>query len=237
MFRLISLNHFPIYEQLQLEEALLRSNSGNWCLLNTGSPPAIVMGISGRPEQLLDTKRVIADSIPVIKRFSGGGTVYVDSDTIFVTWICDHSAFEILPNPKPILNWSEAFYQNFFKGMSLRENDFVFGEKKFGGNAQYLQKSRWLLHTSFLWDFKQEKMEYLLLPEKRPAYRGSRTHSEFLCTLRPLFPNKVGLVEKLADFIQKKLSAVPASLEEVCQFLQHSHRRSTQLIHHETFSS
>ena len=46
----ISRSH-PILEQLQLEEALFRADQRNWCLLNSGSPPAIVMGISGLPER------------------------------------------------------------------------------------------------------------------------------------------------------------------------------------------
>ncbi len=44
-----------IFEQLRLEEALLRSDGRNWCLLNVGQePPSIVMGISGVPEKLLN---------------------------------------------------------------------------------------------------------------------------------------------------------------------------------------
>jgi hypothetical protein len=42
------LNRFPIYNQLLLEEALLRGTTENWCLVNDGAfNPAIVMGISG----------------------------------------------------------------------------------------------------------------------------------------------------------------------------------------------
>lgn len=44
----LRLQGFPILQQLQLEERLLRTTSLNWCLINQGtSPPAIVMGISG----------------------------------------------------------------------------------------------------------------------------------------------------------------------------------------------
>ena len=47
--RLLRLRRMPILQQLQLEEALLRADGGNWYLLNDGTPePAIVMGISGR---------------------------------------------------------------------------------------------------------------------------------------------------------------------------------------------
>jgi lipoate---protein ligase len=227
MFRLLKLNNVAILDQLRLEEALLRASSENWCLINTGSPPAIVMGISGKPEKLLNIQKVTHDKICVIKRFSGGGTVYIDSQTIFVTFICNSSTFNFPLQPKPILQWSETLYKPLFKEFSLRENDYVFGERKFGGNAQYIQKSRWLLHSSFLWDYTPQNMEYLLLPEKRPHYRGTRSHADFLCTLRPYFPHKEELMDKLAQHIQKTLPGTITSLEEAEEILKRPHRSAT----------
>lgn len=47
----------------------------------------------------------------------------------------------------------------------------------------------WLQHTSFLWDYDEAKLEtYLTLPEKQPAYRHNRTHSDFVCRLKDRFP-------------------------------------------------
>lgn len=46
--RLLRLRNYPIFEQLRVEEALLRTTTDCWCVLNDGTPePAIVMGISG----------------------------------------------------------------------------------------------------------------------------------------------------------------------------------------------
>ena len=84
---LVCLDSVPIYEQLQLEEALLRVGRGNWCLINTGSPPAVVMGISAVAHEVVDCTKV--QGIPLIRRFSGGGTVIVDPNTVFFTLIFD----------------------------------------------------------------------------------------------------------------------------------------------------
>lgn len=43
----------------------------------------------------------------------------------------------------------------------MRENDYLFGSHKIGGNAQSIIKDRWVHHTSFLWDYKPERMRYL----------------------------------------------------------------------------
>lgn len=229
--RLLILNNTPILEQLRLEEALLRASSDNWCLLNCGSSPAIVMGISGKAEALLNLEKIAAEKIPVIRRFSGGGTVYVDPATVFATFICSSTTFDFPLQPQPILEWSEKFYQPIFQGFSLRENDYVFDSKKFGGNAQYIQRGRWLLHTSFLWDYTPEKMDCLKLPEKRPSYRGERHHTDFLCNLRALYPDQQALIQTLADHARKTLLAQETGLEEAHAILALPHRRATHLVY------
>ena len=220
---LLELENVPILEQLRLEEALLRADQGEWCLISTGAPPAIVMGISGKPNELLNIKKVQQDCIPVIKRFSGGGTVYIDPKTVFVTWICN--AISIPAQPKPILKWSETLYQPLFHGFEARENDYVFGEKKFGGNAQYIQKGRWLHHTSFLWDFDPKNMEYLTLPQRRPHYRQDRAHIDFLCTLRPHYPQKEALLEAFTTHFAHTFDAKTAPEGLVKEILARPHRK------------
>eukprot|EP00968_Pinguiococcus_pyrenoidosus_P003776 scaffold251_cov230-Pinguiococcus_pyrenoidosus.AAC.7 len=36
----------------------------------------------------------------------------------------------------------------------LVENDYVVGDRKFGGNAQSITSGRWLHHTSFLFEVR-----------------------------------------------------------------------------------
>uniref|UniRef100_A0A7S3PZ84 BPL/LPL catalytic domain-containing protein n=1 Tax=Chaetoceros debilis TaxID=122233 RepID=A0A7S3PZ84_9STRA len=76
---------------------------------------------------------------------------------------------------------------NIFPEFSLRENDYVLGAQKMGGNAQTITGQGWLHHTSFLWDYNAENMGYLSLPEKRPDYRGDRDHGDFLVKLKSVF--------------------------------------------------
>jgi lipoate---protein ligase len=227
---ILILKSIPILEQLRIEEALLRADKGNWCLINTGAPPAIVMGISGKPRLLLNLEKVRQDTIPVIKRFSGGGTVYIDSNTVFVTFICNSEDLKVAPQPKPILDWSEKLYTPLFQGFKAKENDYVLGEKKMGGNAQYIQKDRWLHHTSFLWDYEPEKMEYLLLPERRPKYRMDRSHADFLCTLRPHFGKKNEFIDVLETHLTGHFNAKMASETQVREILERPHRKVSTLL-------
>lgn len=196
----------PIFEQLQIEEGLLRASELNFCLINRGSPRAIVMGISGKAEEHLDLPKIKRDRIPVIRRFSGGGTVIVDEHTLFISFLFNKDSLPIHPFPEPILRWSGELYRKSWNipSFHLVENDYAIGHLKCGGNAQYIKKERWLHHTTFLWDYRNENMEYLLLPPKRPKYRESRSHADFLCRLKDYSPSKDALIQKLKDHLENQ---------------------------------
>jgi hypothetical protein len=61
------------------------------CILKDGEAPGvrptIVLGIGGKAEKLVHLDRVGRAGVPLLRRFSGGGTVVVDEDSLFVTFI------------------------------------------------------------------------------------------------------------------------------------------------------
>jgi lipoate-protein ligase A len=223
------LQNVPIFEQLQIEEALLRTDERSFCILNFGSPRAIVMGISGEPNQLLDIPKVREQNVLVIKRFSGGGTVVVDDDTLFVTFIISKKDLAIPGYPEPILNWSADLYRQAWQipDFHLRENDYCIGNRKCGGNAQYMRKERWIHHTSFLWDYQIENMKLLLLPPKRPAYRADRSHDDFLCRLSSCGSSMKERIEQLKNELVKRFYIRPFALSSL---EKKEHRQATTLI-------
>lgn len=229
---LITTQNLSILDQLQLEEALLRADDRNWCLMNIGTPPAIVMGISGKPEVMVDQDRLKQCPVPLIRRFSGGGTVFVDANTFFVTWICNAESVGTPCCPQKIHRWAADFYQSAFPAlnMQLMENDYAIGERKFGGNAQYLCKGRWLHHSSLLWDYDPENMAYLLMPPKVPLYRYGRPHHDFLCRLREHLPEKAALQQTIVHQLKQHFHVESVSLADALQIKRRPHRQATYLL-------
>lgn len=228
----VHLQNVPILDQLQWEEALLRNDHRNWCIINHGSPPAIVMGISGKMETLVNQNELLAKPIPVIRRFSGGGTVVVDRNTFFVTFIFNKEALTIPSFPEPIMRWTECFYRPLFHPhpFALRENDYVIGEKKFGGNAQSITKSRWLHHSSFLFHFSSVLMNYLRIPDKMPKYRMNRSHTEFLCQLSEFRPCLETLKKDLIRQLTDRFALVEMETGELEMIAKLPHRKTTAVI-------
>ncbi len=223
---LLTFENLPIYEQLCLEEALLRTSDENWAIINLGSPKAIVMGISAKAEEVVHLSLASRDKIPLISRFSGGGTVFVDENTLFVTFIFQKTAHTFDLFPKSILNWSGSIFQNVLNltHFAIQENDFALGNRKIGGNAQYIKKDRFLHHTSFLHDFTPENMSYLLHPPKEPSYRNGRHHLDFITPLAPHISKsdfKARLISYLASSYTTQLNPPLPSFPP--------HRTSTQI--------
>lgn len=229
---LLILKHRPIFEQLQIEEALLRLSNENWCIINEGSPEAIVMGISGKPETLVCSQKMKERPIPLIKRYSGGGTVIVDSNTLFVTLILQKDVLPCPTFPEPILRWTESFYQNALKipDFHLRENDYVINDLKCGGNAQYLKKERLVHHTTFLWDYAEEAMQYLLYPPKTPNYRDGRSHTAFLTRLKEALPSKDHFIQGVKAELSRRFTVTEKPLNPLIPLLKQPHRQTTALL-------
>lgn len=106
----------------------------------------------------------------------------MDHQTIFVSFILNSSDIACKPYPRDIMSWTESIYKPVFKDIlgenttslgdklpnfSLCENDYVINGLKIGGSAQTITKNRFVHHTSFLWDFCQDKMELLKVSKYR----------------------------------------------------------------------
>ena len=50
-------------------------------------PTSVVMGISGKPRELMDIPRCQELGVPVIRRFTGGGTVVITDEVYLVSFI------------------------------------------------------------------------------------------------------------------------------------------------------
>jgi lipoate-protein ligase A len=92
-----------VRSQLRIEEALLRgstSKHANYFVLN--HPPAsertVVMGISNKTELLVHIDDAERDGVKLLRRFSGGGTVFIDQNCWMTTLIINKTEVESDPS-------------------------------------------------------------------------------------------------------------------------------------------
>ena len=209
---LLFLSGLAIFQQLEIEEALLRTSRENWCIINQGSAQtSIVMGISAIPEEVVSLEQLSSSKTPplLIKRFSGGGTVVVDENTLFFSLILNTSSLpETVRGPQELMKWTHELIEPAFHPLplQLKENDFAIDNLKVGGNAQSFIKDRVLHHTSFLWNWNPEKMSWLSYPKRVPTYRHGRDHHSFCGNLFSYFDSMHELSERLRLAVSEKFS-------------------------------
>lgn len=82
--------------------------------------------LNRKAEVMVNREAVHRQKVPVLRRFSGGGTVVVDKDTLFSSLIFSMDAVPgVQPFPSPLMTWSETVFKKVFREeptFALREN-------------------------------------------------------------------------------------------------------------------
>lgn len=129
------------------------------------NPRSVVMGLSSRAEEEVNLKEVESQGVPLLRRSSGGGTVYHGRGNLNYT---------LSVEARPGLG-VDFLYDTLLKGIvkaleSLgfspsiaNSTDVVIGGYKVSGNAGVISGSRYMLHGTVLVDADLSDMRRLLL--------------------------------------------------------------------------
>ena len=228
--KLLYLLGFSIHDQLVLEEALLRNGDAQYCILNTGSSPACILGKSNRIEDLVYIENPLLQKMPILRRFSGGGAVVIDEGTVFLSFVFSQKQMPCAYDPQSVLEYIAHILRPVLPDIKVHEQDFVIDGKKIGGNAQSFSKDRMVHHVSLLYNYSQEYMNILKIPQKQPNYRGNRTHENFCTTINSYFDTKDAFCSAIKNTISSFWTVETVFLEDVLHFCQLPHRRSVSKL-------
>jgi lipoate-protein ligase A len=139
------------YYNIALEEYLLKSMNANIIML-WRSRPSIIVGKHQNTLAEINLEFVRKKDIPVIRRLSGGGTVFHDPGNINFTFIKNSESSNIVDfkgYTQPIIDFLKTLELNaHFEG----KNDLRINGLKISGNAEHVFKNRVLHHGTLLFD-------------------------------------------------------------------------------------
>jgi len=167
-------------ENLACDEALLdlcEANPGEGILrFWEAREHFLVLGYSNKARTEAHLDRARQDSIPVLRRCTGGGAVLQGPGCLNYSLILPITAQVSATNALIMQRHAHALNAEV-RGHS----DLTRGDLKFSGNAQRRKRRYLLFHGSFLLNLDIERIERLLpLPSREPDYRRHRPHREFL---------------------------------------------------------
>jgi len=126
--------------------------------------PSILIGRNQNTISEINLDYVKENGIEVVRRLSGGGTVYNDFGNMNFTFITKRDLGTQVKNgfekfALPVINALKSLGVNaVFTG----RNDITIDDKKFSGNAQYFQKDKLLHHGTLMFDCDMSKLSFAL---------------------------------------------------------------------------
>lgn len=145
------------YLNLAAEEYLLKNFDTDIFLLYINKP-SVIIGKHQNAMAEINIKDIIQRKIPVVRRLSGGGTVYHDLGNLNFAWI-------VQAEKNKSVNFSK--YMNdiylFLKSLNINvvqnaNNDLAIEGRKISGNAEHLFKNRLIHHGTLLYNSNLEDL-------------------------------------------------------------------------------
>ena len=161
----INLESTDPYFNLAVDEYLLKNRTDNFLVLGINDKSAI-LGKHQIAHRETDTKFISANNIPVIRRITGGGTVFHDTGNLNFSFILNSEAgkqVDFRKYTRPVLDFLSSIGINAkFEGKS----DLKIGRYKISGNAEHVHHDRVLHHGTLLFDVNLDLMRDSIRKEK-----------------------------------------------------------------------
>jgi lipoate-protein ligase A len=198
---IVSLNPSPHFNIAAEEYLFNTSDEYFFVYINSSS---VIIGKHQNAFAEVNTDFCEANGIPVIRRKSGGGTVYHDEGNINFCFIRnmeegEKERFKTLTRPV-----MECLRKQGLSPEYSRRSDLLINGKKFSGNAEHIRKNRVLHHGTVLFSADMEKLASVLKKEDAAfsGYAVKSVRSEVI-NLSDLLPGK-----SVHDIIQLLLETV-----------------------------
>jgi lipoate---protein ligase len=181
-------------ENLALDEALLEhaeAGASDDDVLRLWESPqsAVIIGRSSRIHDEVDLVACAKESIPVLRRCSGGTSVVIGPGCLMYAVVLSydrHPGLRMVDAAhRYVLGKVADAVKQFepsagFQGTS----DLTLGDRKFSGNSLRCKRDHLLYHGTLLIDFPLEMIgRWLKAPPRQPEYRQQRSHIEFVTNL------------------------------------------------------
>jgi lipoate-protein ligase A len=220
---------------LAAEEYLLRHREEDLLML-WRSEPSVVVGKHQNLMAEVDMDFVRRENIPVIRRISGGGTVFHDLGNVNVTLISTVASRENIVDfyqfTRPVIDFLQLYgVEAAFTG----KNNLVARGKKFSGNAAHVFKNRIVYHGTLLYHTDLDKLEKVILSHNDhitdKAVKSVRAAVGNLSDWIENPPETAVFMQQLEQFLKKEYavsqtSALSLAEEQVIEKLAEEKYRS-----------
>ena len=153
----ITLESDDPFFNLAIEEVLLKNSSEEYFILGINKP-SLIIGKHQSAHREANTKFVTENNIPVIRRISGGGTVFQDKGNLNFTLIRNSEVGHQVDFRKYTLTVIQFLSSIGINAILGVKNDLQVDGFKISGNAEHVHRSRVLHHGTLLFSVSLEML-------------------------------------------------------------------------------
>lgn len=204
MIQIETTSHDPFFNQA-FEDYVFRTFREDEVLLLWRNRPAVVVGCYQNICREVHVRALMEQNIPVVRRMSGGGTVYHDLGNLNYTLITGQSgALDYDRCLAPVLRALNALG---VPAQKSRTCDMTVDGKKISGSAQKIANGRVLHHGTLLFDADLTRLDEITTGRKNNAFCSKGTQSAIcaVTNLRPYLREDCEIVTFARQLAQKIL--------------------------------
>jgi len=149
------------YFNIAAEEYLMKSVESD-CFMLWQNDPSVIIGKHQNTLAEVNIPFVSDRNIPVIRRISGGGTVYHDEGNINFTFISTGLREKLVDYQKFLQPIVEALNQLGIRAKFHGKNDIRINEFKISGNSEHVYKNKVLHHGTLLFSSDLEMLNRVM---------------------------------------------------------------------------
>lgn len=200
------------YLNIASEEYFFRNNNDDLVLIYINSP-SVIVGKHQNVFEEINYRFIIENNIPVIRRISGGGTVYHDHGNINFTFIRNAEYGKQVDFKRFIEPINIFFRERGLDPEVGEKNEIRVDGLKFSGNAEHLFRNRILHHGTILFSSDMKNLRESLRKGdaifRSRSVQSNRTSVGNLAGHLPLIESTDSLKAELESFL---LSYFPDSV-------------------------
>jgi lipoate-protein ligase A len=212
----------PLYT-VALEETILESCAKGLMPptlhLYVRDRPTVSLGYFEKVGAAVDMISLLNESIFLVRRMSGGSTIFTDQGQLIFSLTIDQGA---LPKPEEAYALTCGVLIDALRALGLQAehkppNDVLCGGKKISGSAQTRKQGMIMVHGTILVDTDLDRMMRVLRPrpDKRSRGRGEMTSlSEVLGRPVEMTEVKSALVQAFSVELEQRAVPIPVNERE-----------------------